>query len=134
MEAKGRFIGKTLGGAGKLLSGACVVMADIEGWQEQQKLDANRSHLSPAERGIRSGVRAGMVAGGGVLGAAACDALCGMAGAWVGQKAGNWLADRTFDVVDNVDWSPEGKNFGEKAKNLAKDFGSALENTFNPFD
>lgn len=76
--------------------------------------------------------------GGGVLGAAAGDALCGplcgMAGAWVGQKAGNWLAGCTFEVVDNAGWSPEGKNFGEKAKNLAKDFGSALEDTFNLFD
>jgi hypothetical protein len=78
-----------------------------------------------------------MVAGGGVLGAVAGDARCGppcgMGG--LGRSEGRQLARRPYlRCGRQLDWSPEGKNFGEKALNLAKDFGSALEDTFNPFD
>jgi hypothetical protein len=137
-EWKGNVIGKTLGGAGKAVGVVGVGLTAWEGWNEQQKLDANRGDLSSTERGIRSGVRAGLTAGGAVAGGAAGGALCGPAcavvGSWAGAHVGNWVADRAFDVVDNVDWSPEGKNVGEKAWNLTKDVGGAIEDTLNPFD
>ncbi len=137
-EWKGNVIGKTLGGAGRALGAVGAGITAWEGWNEQQKLDANRGDLSSTERGIRSGVRAGLAAGGAVAGATAGGALCGpacaMVGGWAGSHVGNWVADRAFDVVDNVDWSPEGNNVGEKAWNLTKDVGGALEDTLNPFD
>jgi hypothetical protein len=134
---KGNVVGKALRGAGKTLGVAGAALTAWEGWNEQQKLDANRSDLSSTERGVRAGVRAGLTAGGGVAGAAAGGALCGpvcaVAGGWAGSHVGNWAADRAFDVVDNIDWSPEGSNVGEKAWSLTKDVGGAVADTLNPF-
>jgi len=137
-EAKGNFIGKTLGAAGKAVGVAGTALSAWEGWNEQQKLDANRGDLSSTERNIRSGVRAGIVAGTSVglaaAGGSLCGPLCAAAGGWAGQHVGNFIADRAFDVVDNVDWSPEGNNVGEQAWNLTKDVGGAVGDTLNPFD
>jgi YD repeat-containing protein len=137
-EFKGSVVGKTLKTAGRGLGIASAGLAAWEGWDQQKELDANRGDLSNTERNIRAGVRGGLTAGGaiagGIAGDALCGPLCGVAGAWAGQHVGGWVADRAFDVVDNVDWSPEGSNVGEKAWNLTKDIGGALEDTLNPFD
>jgi hypothetical protein len=37
-------------------------------------------------------------------------------------------------VVDNVDWSPEGRTMGEKALKLATDVGGAIAGTLDPYD